>query len=104
MVLVLAGALVWNLSTRLQVSHRSETFSEFMARVDSGQVGEATITGNEITYRSQADENFKTYAPPQYEGLANKLIERNVALILSSFCAKMRFKLKNQCNNIVFTA
>ena len=78
MVLVLAGALVWNLSTRLQVSHRSETFSEFMARVDSGQVGEATITGNEITYRSQADENFKTYAPPQYEGLANKLIERNV--------------------------
>ena len=49
-----------------------------MARVDSGQVGEATITGNEITYRSQADENFKTYAPPQYEGLANKLIERNV--------------------------
>ena len=78
MVLVLAGALVWNLSTRLQVSHQSETFSEFMARVDSGQVGEATITGNEITYRSQADENFKTYAPPQYEGLANKLIERNV--------------------------
>ena len=78
MVLVLAGALVWNLSTNLQVSHQPETFSEFMARVDAGQVGEVTITGNEITYRSRADENFKTYAPPQYEGLANKLIERNV--------------------------
>ena len=78
MVLVLAGALVWNLSTNLQVSHQPETFSEFMARVDAGQVGEVTITGNEITYRSKADENFKTYAPPQYEGLANKLIERNV--------------------------
>ena len=78
MVLVLAGALVWNLSAKLQVSQQPETFSEFMARVDSGQVGEVTITGNEITYRSKADENFKTYAPPQYEGLANKLIERNV--------------------------
>ena len=78
MVLVLAGALVWNLSAKLQVSHQPETFSEFMARVDAGQVGEVTITGNEITYRSRADENFKTYAPPQYEGLANKLIERNV--------------------------
>ena len=80
MVLVLAGALVWNFSTRFQTSPKSVDFSAFMTQVDSGQVSKATIAGNEITYNTKGDENFRTYAPPQYEGLANKLIERNVAV------------------------
>jgi cell division protease FtsH len=80
MVLVVVGVLVWNFSTKFQTSHKSESFSEFMARVDSGQVARVMITGNEITYVSKTNENFRTYAPPQYEGLANKLIERNVVV------------------------
>ncbi len=78
MVLVLVGALVWNFSTKFQTSNKSESFSEFMSRADAGQVDRVTIVGNEIAYTSKADENFRTYAPPQYEGLANKLIERGV--------------------------
>ncbi len=77
-VLVVVGALVWNFSTRFQTPQKPETFSEFMTKVDSGQVARATITGNEITYATESNESFRTYAPPQYEGLANKLIERNV--------------------------
>ncbi len=79
-VLVAVGGLVWNFSTRFQTNQKPETFSEFMSKVDGGQVARATITGNEITYTSKAGDNFRTYAPPQYEGLANKLIDRNVVV------------------------
>ena len=79
-VLIVVGGLVWNFSTRFQTSQKPETFSEFMAKVDSGQVARVTITGNEITYTTKASDNFRTYAPPQYEGLANKLIDRNVVV------------------------
>ncbi|MEQ1573071.1 MAG: ATP-dependent zinc metalloprotease FtsH [Vicinamibacterales bacterium] len=80
MVLVIVGGLVWNFSTRFQASQKPETFSEFMAKVDSGQVARVTITGNEIAYVSKSNDNFRTYAPPQYEGLANRLIERGVVV------------------------
>ncbi|MGE0444311.1 MAG: ATP-dependent zinc metalloprotease FtsH [Vicinamibacterales bacterium] len=79
-VLVVVGGLVWNFSTRFQNPAKPETFSEFMTRVDSSQVARVTITGNEITYTTKASENFRTYAPPQYEGLANRLIERNIVV------------------------
>ena len=80
MVLVVIGVLVWNFSTQFQTSSKPLSFSEFMTSVDAGQVERVTITGNEITGVDKADENFRTYAPPQYEGLANKLIERNVVV------------------------
>ena len=78
MALMLTGVLVWNFSTRFQTASQPENFSVFMSQVDSGQVRQATITGNEISYVTKGDESFRTYAPPQYEGLANKLIEQNI--------------------------
>jgi cell division protease FtsH len=80
MVLVVVGVIVWNLSTRFQPNYKSQKFSDFMAAVDSGQVANVTITGNEITGVSKGNENFRTYAPPQYEGLANRLIDRGVVV------------------------
>jgi cell division protease FtsH len=77
-VLVLVGILVWNISTRFQPSQKAEKFSEFMSKVDSGQISSVTIVGSEITYTSKSGDSFRTYAPAQYEGLANKLIDRNV--------------------------
>jgi cell division protease FtsH len=79
-VLVLVGILVWNISTRFQPSQKAEKFSEFMSKVDSGQISSVTIVGNEITYISKTGDSFRTYAPAQYEGLANKLIDRNVVV------------------------
>jgi cell division protease FtsH len=78
MVLVVVGVLVWNFSTRFQTRDRSVSFSEFMSWVDSGQVARVTITGSEISGITKANENFRTFAPTQYEGLANRLIERSV--------------------------
>ena len=80
MALVVIGVLVWNLSTQFQATHKSLTFTEFMASVDAGQIDRVTITGNEITGVDKGNENFRTYAPGQYEGLANRLLERNVIL------------------------
>jgi cell division protease FtsH len=71
---------VWNFSTQLQTNAQPKSFSEFMASVDAGQVEKVTITGFDITGTTKNNETFRTYAPPQYEGLANKLIERNVVV------------------------
>ena len=46
--------------------------------VDAAQVASVTITGAEISGSMKSNETFRTYAPAQYEGLANKLIERGV--------------------------
>jgi cell division protease FtsH len=79
MVLVVVGVIVWNLSTRFQPNYKVQSFSEFMSSVEAGQVARVTITGNEITGQAKTDgANFRTYAPPQYEGLANRLIDRGV--------------------------
>ena len=78
MALVIIGVIVWNVSTQFQTSLQPLSFSEFMGAVDAGQIERVTITGNEITGVNTANESFRSYAPPQYEGLANRLIERNV--------------------------
>jgi cell division protease FtsH len=80
MVLVVVGVLVWQFSTKYQAAAKPLSFSEFMASVDAGQVERVTITGNDINGVTKTQEAFRTYAPPQYEGLANKLIERSVVV------------------------
>jgi cell division protease FtsH len=77
MILVASAALVWNFST-LQTGQQLTTFSDFMVMVDGGEVAQVTIAGNEITGTTNTNQNFRTYAPPQYEGLANRLLERNI--------------------------
>src|SRR5205823_9768911 len=54
------------------------TSSEFVAAANSGTVGRVTITGQEITGVTKANETFHTYAPTQYEGLVNSLIAHDV--------------------------
>jgi cell division protease FtsH len=80
MVLVVVGVLVWNFSTKFQTSPKALNFSEFMSSVDAGQIARVTMTGSEITGTTKGSENFRTFAPPQYEGLANKLIDRGVVV------------------------
>ena len=82
MVLVVAGVLIWNFSTKYQTRDHQLTFSEFMTQVDGGNVSHVVITGQEVTgvTKDNPNQTFRSYAPTQYEGLANKLIERGVAL------------------------
>ena len=80
MVLVVVGVLIWNFSAAFQPRATEWDFSEFVRQVDAGQVAKVTITGNEITGTTTSNESFRTYAPPQYEGLINRLIDRDVAV------------------------
>ncbi len=79
-ILFVVGLLVWNFSSRLQLKENPVAFSEFVSWVDAGQVQRVVIVGNDITGVTKGLENFRTYAPFQYEGLANRLIERGVSV------------------------
>ena len=80
MVLVVVGVLVWTFSTRFQAHDSAVSFSNFVQQVEQGQVASVTITGNEITGILKSNETFTTHAPAQYEGLANRLIEKGVVV------------------------
>ncbi len=77
-VLFVVGVLIWNFSTKFQTHERTVLFSEFISWVDSGTVASVTITGNDISGVTKANERFHTYVPAQYDALGNKLIERGV--------------------------
>ena len=80
MVLVAVVVLIWNFSTDFQARDESVSFSEFIRMVDSGQVESVTLTGNEVSGSTTSGESFRSFAPPQYDGLVNKLVERDVAV------------------------
>ena len=80
MVLVVAVVLIWNFSTQFQTGDNAVSFSEFIRMVDAGQVENVTLAGNEVTGSTTSGGSFRTFAPPQYEGLVNKLVERDVAV------------------------
>ena len=87
MVLIVVGVLIWNFSTNFQRAESPMAFSTFLDHVQKGNVQSVTITGNEITgvLTTASDGNgngakFRTYAPSQYEGLANELKQRNVQM------------------------
>jgi cell division protease FtsH len=80
MVLVVVGVLIWNFSTKLQTHERQVGFSEFMSWADTGEVARVTITGQEIAGYTKSNESFRTFAPSQYDGLVNKLIDKNVVV------------------------
>jgi cell division protease FtsH len=80
MVLVVVVVLIWNFSSNLGQTAEPMPFSEFLRSVDSGQVRQVDLAGNEISGTQTSGERFRTYAPPQYEGLVNRLVERDVTV------------------------
>ena len=79
-VLVVVVVMIWSFSTQFQAGDNSVSFSEFVRWVDAGQVETVTIAGNEISGTLTAGDRFRTYAPPQYEGLVNQLVDRDIAV------------------------
>jgi cell division protease FtsH len=86
MVLILVGALIWQFQFSQQRPESDFSFSEFRSRVRSGQVAEVTFTGNEITGTlvptgsESTGKPFRTYAPPNVEGLVDELQEQSVTI------------------------
>jgi len=85
MVLVVVGVLIWNFSQTFRPSPTEISFSTFLDRVDEGKVISVVMTGNQITGKissatANGTEDFRTYAPPQYDQLANLLEEKQVKI------------------------
>jgi cell division protease FtsH len=85
MVLVVVGVLIWQFSVGLRPSPTTIPFSQFLQKVEASDVATVVMTGSEITgtYNGNAGngtDKFRTYAPAQYEGLANKLYEKGVGI------------------------
>jgi cell division protease FtsH len=78
MVMAVIAVLVWNFSTKFQTAAKVINFTQFLTAVESGQINSVTITGNEISGVRKDGETFRSYAPPQYEGLGNRLFEKGV--------------------------
>ena len=79
-VLVVVVVLIWNVSTQFQAADTAVDFSHFLRQVDAGEVSRVELAGNEISGTLTGGGTFRSYAPPQYEGLVNRLVERDVAV------------------------
>ena len=80
MVLVVSVVLIWNVST-FQPADTPMPFSEFLRHVDAGEVESVELADNEISGILAGGTRFWSYAPPQYEGLVNQLVERDVSVV-----------------------
>ena len=78
LVLVVVVVLIWNVSTQFQTADNAMNFSDFLRQVEAGEVDSVELTGNGITGTMSGGNRFRTYAPTQYEGLVNLLVDRNV--------------------------
>src|SRR5262245_38544961 len=63
LVLGLMILLLFNLLTRQQPKLQPIPYSDFLASVEKGEVGEVEMEGQNITGKFQNNERFKSYAP-----------------------------------------
>ena len=73
-VLMLAA---WNFSN-LQKKDAAIKFSDFMTQVDSGDIKEATVNGNEIRGKRANGDTFKTIVPYGYDKPLDQLLAKKV--------------------------
>jgi cell division protease FtsH len=79
LVISLTFVLLYHMFNQPKSSQESLIFSDFLARVDSGQVSEVTIQGENITGKLSDGKTFKTYAPKDTE-LVPLLRSKNVRI------------------------
>ncbi len=79
MSLLVVIFLAWHFA-QIQKKETQVKFSEFMAQVESGQVADVTITGNEIKGHFASREPFRTFAPLGYDKLVDTLLGRKVTV------------------------
>ncbi|HXY40215.1 MAG TPA: ATP-dependent zinc metalloprotease FtsH, partial [Vicinamibacteria bacterium] len=79
MSLLVVVFLAWHFA-QFQKKEQPVKFSEFMAQVESGQVSDVTITGNEIKGHTVSREAFRTFAPVGYDKLTDTLLAKKVTV------------------------
>jgi cell division protease FtsH len=77
-VLIVVGILIWNFSNNFQQRDTPIPFSQFVETLEKGDIDTATIEGNNVHGTTRQGTKYRTYAPPQFERLGNRLIEQKV--------------------------
>jgi len=80
MVIGLIVILLFNLFSSTQSPREEIVFSDFMRKVETGEVREVTIKGNNVSGRLADGSNFKTYTV-DYPDLVKILRDRGVRII-----------------------
>jgi cell division protease FtsH len=82
MVAALVIFLFWSVSSRIQKNERALAFSDFMTRLEQGQVARVEITGtgagSQIAGELTSGQAFRTFAPPQFQNLVDAMLEKGV--------------------------
>ena len=69
----------WNFSN-LQKKDAAIKFSDFMTQVDSGDIKEVTVSGNEIRGKRASGDTFKTIVPYGYDKPLDSLLAKKVQI------------------------
>ena len=78
-IIVLAMVMLFNMFQQPQAGLQRVPYTEFLNKVDDGQVLSVTIQGHTLTGKTSDNKSIQTYAP-QDSGLVNRLIEKKVEI------------------------
>ena len=76
--------ILWSLLQTAGTVKKEPPFSEFLIEVESDQVEEVTIAGDQINGKYVDGTTFKTFAPANYDDLVNILREHKVSITVKS--------------------
>lgn len=76
-IIALAMVMLFNMFQQPQLSSQRVPYTEFIQKVDQGEVTEVTIQGDTLTGKTMDGKTFQTYAPRD-PGLINRLLDKKV--------------------------
>ncbi|MBI4466228.1 MAG: ATP-dependent metallopeptidase FtsH/Yme1/Tma family protein, partial [Acidobacteria bacterium] len=79
-LLVAIVFLVKMVNTGMGPREQEPSFTEFLDKVDAGQVAQVELRGNQVAGEYKDKTKFKTYIPPDYPDLFKTLREKGVAI------------------------
>ena len=81
-VIAFSAVVLWQVVKSAQSGQKVQeiNFSQFMGEVDSGNVKDVTITGQEVTGKESNGTNFHLIAPANYPDMIKKLQDKGVSI------------------------
>ena len=79
LIIVLAMVMLFNMFQQSPSGHNRITYTDFLSRVDEGQILSVTIQGSNLIGKTADNREVQAYAPRDLS-LVNRLIEKNIEI------------------------
>ncbi|MCR5563906.1 MAG: ATP-dependent zinc metalloprotease FtsH [Desulfovibrio sp.] len=79
LIILLAAVALFNMFQQPQSGLQRISYTDFLARVESGQVVSVTVQGSNLTGKTSSNQTVQTYAPRD-AGLVERLMQKNVEI------------------------